>query len=169
MKSEPGNLRSLLPVLALMVSTALLTAWFMVMRDRQRLALQQPTDPPLARRNVIADAATASEAVRSPDDDLEWSRDEIRSLKAHVGNRTILALLDLLRERDGAPVNYYELMERTGRTMPQVRADLASFSRAVKRIEGREKWPIHTMPATDGVSRIAYATPQKYLDWWFEE
>lgn len=169
MKTILKAFRNIAVVLVLMVGTAALTVWFMVMRDRRRSADWQPANPPVASDHVMATAATASSVVASPDGDLDWSREEIRALKDHVGNRTIHTLLALLRERDGEPVNYSELMERTGRTMPQVRADLAVFSRSVKKIEGHQHWPIATTDPTDSESKIAYTAPTTYLDWWFED
>lgn len=169
MKKMLGILRKVVVVMLLMAGTAALTVWFMAMRDRRRSGDGQPAEPPESSGNVMATAATTSEVVASPDGDLDWSREEILSLRNHIGNQTILTLLRLLRERDGAPVNYHELMEQTGRTMPQVRADLAVFSRAVKKIEGHQHWPIDTTSPTDGESRIAYTVPKTYLDWWFEE
>ena len=169
MNSGLRTLRNIVVVLGIMVGTAALTVWFIVWRDR-RLAQEAP-------RTGVSDftprmpepKSVSPERVPSLDGDLNWSRDEILTLRRHIGNRTILALLELLRERDGAPVNYNELMDRTGRTMPQVRADLAVFSRAVKKVEGHQHWPIAITDPTDDASKIAYTAPKRYLDWWFED
>lgn len=169
MRTTLRILRNLVVVMLLMAGTAALTVWFMVKRERRRSADVQMQQPAASTGNVMATAATSSTAVISPDGDLDWSREEIRSLKNHISNQTILTLIELLRERDGAPVNYHELMERTGRTMPQVRADLAVFSRAVKKVEGRRQWPIDTTTPTDSESKTAYTAPKTYLDWWFED
>ena len=169
MKDVLRVLRNLVVVLLIMIGTAALTVWFFSIRDRRRKVGSLADKSPQPHEHVTANAASTSSAVPSPDGDLEWTRDEIRMLKSHIGNRTILALLELLRERDGKPVNYQELMERTGRTMPQVRADLAVFSRTVKKIEGHSLWPIGTTDPTDAESRIAYIAPKTYLDWWFED
>lgn len=171
MKRALRYLRNLVVVLAIMVGTAALTVWFMAVRDERLRKASQPTSPQLAETREVQTPASApkSAEITSPDGDSQWSRDEIRTLRRHVGNQTVLALLEILRERDGAPVNYHELMERTGRTMPQVRADLAVFSRAAKKVEGHDTWPIDVADPTDGESNIAYTAPKSYLDWWFED
>lgn len=155
-------------LIAMMAGTVVMTLWYVAYRERKGAPNVQPSLP-IAKVPEAPTSPEESAAVASPDGDLDWSQEEILSLRRQVGNRTVIALLELLRERNGAVVNYRELMDRTGRTMPQVRADLASFSRSVKKIEGHESWPITTTDPTDDESGIAYTAPKSYLDWWFEE
>lgn len=155
-------------LIAMMAGTVMMTLWYVAYRERRDATTERAEQTP---PQAAPERSTSNplESVKSPDGDLDWSQQEILALRRRVGNRTVLALLELLREREGGVVNYRELMDRTGRTMPQVRADLASFSRSVKKIEGHESWPIETTDPTDSESKIAYTAPKNYLDWWFEE
>lgn len=164
-----GFVRRIALVLVVAAATVAITIWLMMVRDRRKSSQLFVSAPSGGARSPQAQTAPTPTVVPSPDGDLDWSREEIRMLKGHVGNQTIVALMELLREREGAPVNYQELMLHTGRTMPQVRADLAVFSRAVKKVEGHQQWPIDTASPTDGESKVAYTAPVPYLDWWFEE
>jgi hypothetical protein len=100
--------------------------------------------------------------------DPQWSKSQIVELKRHATNPTIVALFDLARSSDGEPVNYGELMDVTGRTANQVRADFAAFSQACRTIHGDDVWPVRLVPSTDGSSRTAYLIDNHYLEWWFE-
>lgn len=155
-------------LVAMMAGTVVMTLWYVAYRERRDSQDGESRASATDTRSLHV-TPQEHEAVSSPDGDLKWSQNEILALRREVGNQTVIALLELLRERGGGVVNYRELMDRTGRTMPQVRADMASFSRSVKKIEGHESWPIDTTDPTDAESGIAYTAPKSYLDWWFEE
>lgn len=137
------------------------------MRERRSGRRWQPLLPPVdATASPTVSVATG---VVSPDGDLQWTREEVRSLRRHIDNPTIKLLMELVRERNGAPVNYQELMERSGRTMPQLRADLAVLSRVSRKVVGQKNSPIDVTSPTDGQSKRAYTVPESYLQWWFED
>lgn len=101
---------------------------------------------------------------------LSWNRQEIRALKAHTSNVSAHAIYRLAWERQGAPVNYQEVMAATGKQEPSVRADLSGFMRTSKSRFKKESWPMQVsgIPITDGESSLAYQVPLKYLEWWHE-
>lgn len=103
-----------------------------------------------------------------PSAGLAWTKSQIRELKRAVTNPTIVALFDLARSSDGEPINYRELLDVTGRSASQVRADFAAFSQACRMIRNDDVWPVEQVQATDGSSRTAYRIDDCYLDWWFE-
>lgn len=164
-------LRFIVLVLSIATSVLVLGVLFLVVQDRRRVTPWQPQKPQneMAAPEAQSSIPRAEQPLQSPDGDLEWSRDEISMLRGQIENATILALLEMLRDRDGAAVNYQELMDRTGRTMAQVRADLSGFSRVARTIHGHDHWPIETAAPTDGQSNMAYTAPRAYLDWWFQE
>lgn len=140
------------------------------MRERRRGRRWQPSLPTVdATTPVVSTAVSVAAGVVSPDGDLKWTREEVRSLRRHIDNPTIKLLMEMIRERNGGPVNYQELMERSGRTMPQLRADLAVLSRVSRQVVGQRSSPIDVTSATDGQSKRAYTVPDSYLQWWFED
>lgn len=102
-------------------------------------------------------------------DGVEWTRDEIRELRDTLQNDTIHTLMQKLRDRGDAPVNFREVVDSSPRNTAQVRADLSKLSRISKSIGPHTSWPLRDAQPTDGDSRKAYQIPPQYLDWWFEE
>lgn len=168
MKNRSMNLRSFAVMLLIMIGTAALTRWYTVAQYRRKVPALQPASIPKALAEKSVTSAVAS-PVTSPDGDNLWTPEEIRSLRQNLGNPTMEALLELLRDRNGAAVNYRELMAHTGRTMPQVRADLSMLSRKARAINAHTNWPIDAVPPTDQLSNRAYSIPTQYLDWWFQD
>ena len=102
-------------------------------------------------------------------DGRQWTRDEIVTLRETLDNPPMMKLMEMLRDRNGEPVNLNEIEAATGRSSGQTRADLSMLSRKSHLINDHTDWPLDSAMPTDGTSSRAYSIPRQYLEWWFEE
>jgi hypothetical protein len=108
------------------------------------------------------DAAPAqTETVRG------WSREQFISLKRVLRNDSQIALLEMTAARPDKYVKFSELMERTGRSHPELRGDLAGFSQLCKKYGPSEQgvWPVYWKELDD---EVCYSMKKLMADWWKE-
>lgn len=68
----------------------------------------------------------------------------------------------------GGLVSIRELEEHTGRTFPQVRADLGGLTRTCRTRLKKPHWPFAAVWAADGKAQMSYRVPAEVLRWWHE-
>lgn len=78
-----------------------------------------------------------------------WTAEEIRDLRRAVHNKTVEALMELTCALPGKRVTFQEVYECAGRTYGQARADLAGFTRLLRKSFGRETWPVNVVQGPD--------------------
>lgn len=107
--------------------------------------------PLIIQTLAIALAAESNGSLPSASSPNEraWTSDEIRHLRRVVPNGTVEALMELTCASPKKRVTFQEVYEHSGRTFAQARADLAGFTRLVRKSFGRERWPVNVVQGPD--------------------
>lgn len=100
----------------------------------------------------------------SPPSESRWTPEEIRHLRRLVNNKTAQALMDLTCAAPGKRVTFKKTYERAGRTYGQARADLAGFSKLIRKNFNRDTWPVTVEQGPDK-GLTYYAEPSIAKAW----
>ncbi|MFN8585346.1 MAG: hypothetical protein U0446_08520 [Dehalococcoidia bacterium] len=96
---------------------------------------------------------------------IPWTADDVARLKAAVTNPSVRLLLDLLSADPATSISFAILVERSGRSVGQVRGDLASLTALIKSQFGRSNWPIYI----DWIHGQAnYRIDEHVASWWLQ-
>jgi hypothetical protein len=101
---------------------------------------------------------------------LEYSADpftagDFEALAASVTNAGVRGALDLCARRPGEWVSYTDICEYTGRSRPQLRADLAGLTRLLKKRIGKSSWPFDVVWMSDK-NEYGYRMDDERATWW---
>jgi hypothetical protein len=93
-----------------------------------------------------------------------WTAEDIRVLRRTAHNKTVEALMELTCASPGKRVTFQEVYESAGRTYGQARADLAGFTRLLRKSFGREAWPVNVVQGPD--KGLTYYAEPSIADAW---
>jgi hypothetical protein len=93
------------------------------------------------------------------------SAGDFATLASSVTNAGIRGALDLCARRPGEWVSYAEICEYTGRSRPQLRADLAGLTRLVHKRLGKSSWPFEVQRVLDK-DEYGYRMDDEQGAWW---
>ncbi|MGE0227997.1 MAG: hypothetical protein AB7I38_05455 [Dehalococcoidia bacterium] len=94
---------------------------------------------------------------------IPWTEEDIARLRSAVTNPSVRLLVDLLAADPTASISFTVLVERSGRSIGQVRGDLASLTALIKSQFGRSNWPIYV----DWIHGQAnYRIDEHVAAWW---
>jgi hypothetical protein len=97
----------------------------------------------------------------------EWTRSMVRQLKHEAAiYRGAIATGDQAAERAGQLLSLKEISQASGIARKQIASDLASFSKAARRLFGRKVWPFR---ALDSVHGMHYIMQPEIASWWLED
>jgi hypothetical protein len=94
----------------------------------------------------------------------EYPATEIQRLKAETLNAATRAMLDLVADRPEQPVPLGKVKSRTGLKLADVRGQLASFTKMLKKRYGRQWWPIRA--ERDATGRAYYVASNAFAEEW---
>jgi hypothetical protein len=107
------------------------------------------------RQELASDSAAQGAAT--------WSREEISRLARDQDLRPAArSMLELTASRPGEPVTIEEVLDKSGRSHGGVRADLAVFTRLLKRDYQGKEWPVKV----DSSGTALYTMSHERAEWW---
>lgn len=109
--------------------------------------------------------AMAGEAGETPQVLAEWTEQQVSRLKRGA-KRAARVALELTAARPGEWVPYSEVIEQSGRTHDQGRADMAVFSALVKKIRASKEWPIDWEQGAGGTQQVYYRMDRDFAEIW---
>src|SRR5688572_23026122 len=91
----------------------------------------------------------AAAKVEGPVQNL-WTHDDVRRLMAEPLNPTVRAMLDLTCEAPDTQVTLAQIQRRARLEYPQARAQLAAFTKLLRKRFARTDWPVRDEQGPDG-------------------
>lgn len=98
--------------------------------------------------------------------EVPWTASDLDVLRLVPPNPTTQAALDACSEAPGVPVPFSMLVQRSGRTHAEARADLAGLTMLVKSRLCRRNWPIEAVWRAGGEDQMYYVMSPEVADAW---
>jgi hypothetical protein len=120
---------------------------------------------PTAEEFTVVPRANVQAGARQEYSTDPLSAGDFTILASSVTNAGIRGALDLCARRPGEWVSYAEICEYTGRSRPELRADLAGLSRLVRKRLGKSSWPFEVQRILDK-DDYCYRMDDEQAAWW---
>lgn len=114
--------------------------------------------------SALAAETDGSEQTGSTASESRWTPEEVRHLRRLVNNKTVHMLMDMACATPGKRVTFTRIYERAGRTYGEARADLAGFTKLIRKNFDRTTWPV-TVEQGGDKGLMYYAEPSIAKAW----
>lgn len=127
------------------------------MDDEVFLEVSQVIPLPEAEDYLVKVRQKAKENESQSYPTVEWSAEDVERLRTQMAHRKVSEVLTLLSSQPDRWFKWGDIVDRSGRTSPQVRGDVAGLTRHIRSEWRRDNWPFEVR--ADEKGKVEYMMP----------